>query len=98
MEQSLEIGFTEEQEHRLSDLYEMRKDSLKKERLDEISAFLERIGTVHELMAYWESTKSYLAAHQSFLGKEHETLVARRFDETLQRLQDRNREAQCVSS
>jgi hypothetical protein len=93
MEKSLDIGFTEEQKHRLNDLYEMRKENLKKERLDEISAFLEGTRTVHELRAYWESTKSYLSTHRSFLGKEYETLVAKRFDETMLRLQDRNREA-----
>lgn len=89
MEKSLDIGFTDEQKHRLNDLYEMRKENLKKEKLDEISAFLERVRTVHELRAYWESTKSYLSTHRSFLGKEYETLVARRFDETVLRLEGR---------
>ncbi|MEW6669750.1 MAG: hypothetical protein AB1512_31460 [Thermodesulfobacteriota bacterium] len=87
--QSLEIGFTEEQKHRLSDVYEMRKENLKKEKLDEISSFLEGIRTIHELKAYWESIKSYLSTHRSFLGKEYETLVARRFDQTMMRLEGR---------
>jgi hypothetical protein len=89
MEQSLEIGFSGEQKHRLNDLYEMRKMSLKKEKLDEISAFLEGIPTAYELRAFWESTKTYLSMHRSFLGKDYESLVARKFDETLQRLKAR---------
>ncbi|RJR50539.1 MAG: hypothetical protein C4576_04990 [Desulfobacteraceae bacterium] len=86
LNRSLEIGFTEEQKHRLGDLYELRKDELKQEKLEEIESFLRRIRGVHELRDYWDSIKWYLSGNREFLGKEFEMLVARRFDETMKRI------------
>jgi SAM-dependent methyltransferase len=86
LNRSLDIGFTEEQKHRLSDLYELRKDELKKEKLEEIESFLKRISQSHELRDYWDSIKWYLSGNREFLGKEFEVLVARRFDEAMDRI------------
>ena len=41
MDRSLEIGFTESQKHRLNDLYELRKDKLRRVKLDEINNLIE---------------------------------------------------------
>ncbi|PKN28737.1 MAG: hypothetical protein CVU64_11820 [Deltaproteobacteria bacterium HGW-Deltaproteobacteria-21] len=87
MNRSLEIGFTEEQKHRLGDLYELRKDELKREKLEEIESLLKRIKGIHELRDYWDSIKWYLSGNREFLGKEFEMLVARRFDEAMKRIQ-----------
>jgi hypothetical protein len=86
LERSLNIGFSEEQKHRLNDLYELRKDSLRREKLAEIENILATIGDAHELKDYWQSIKWYLQGNRSFFGKEFETLIAKRFDETLHRL------------
>jgi len=86
LEQSLEIGFTDEQRHRLTDLYELRKDHLKREKLEEITTTLEMLSDIHELSDYWESTKWCLFTNRPFLGQEFEKLVARKFDETRERL------------
>ncbi len=79
-EKSKDIGFSSEQEHRLNDLYEMRKNSLKGEKLSEIEGILDGISDVHELMQYWESMKWYLQGNRRFFGPEYELLIARKFD------------------
>jgi hypothetical protein len=79
---SYDIGFSEDQRNRLNDLYELRKDKLRREKLSEIEAIL---GTMHEeqeLKDYWESVKWYLLSNRQFLGKEFENLIAKKFDST----------------
>ena len=81
MDRSFEIGFTDDQRHRLSDLYEVRKDQLRREKLDEINGLIKTIHDIHELKDYWDSVKWYLMNNRPFLGKEFENLVAKKFDE-----------------
>jgi len=81
LERSLEIGFTEDQKHRLNDLYELRKDSLRREKLAEIDGILETIYDAHELKDYWDSIKWYLQNNRKFSGKEFRSIVAKKFDE-----------------
>ncbi|MBW1996916.1 MAG: hypothetical protein JRJ29_03005 [Deltaproteobacteria bacterium] len=88
MERSLDIGFTEGQRHRLVDLYELRKDQLKREKLKEITDLLDRTGDMQELKDYWDSIKWYLFDHRPYLGKEFENLVARKFDKRMGQLGD----------
>ena len=83
MERSLEIGFTDEQRHRLNDFYELRRDNLRREKLQEINRSLGTIRDVNELRVYWDSIKWYLLNNRPFVGKEFETLVAKRFDEAM---------------
>ncbi|MBN1106532.1 MAG: hypothetical protein JXL84_24225 [Deltaproteobacteria bacterium] len=90
MERALEIGFTEEQKHRLNDLYELRKDRLKREKLEEIEGFLEKMQDMEEVKDYWDSIKWYLSGNRFYLGKEFESLVARRFDEAAARIRAQN--------
>ncbi|MCD6294281.1 MAG: hypothetical protein J7M20_05030, partial [Deltaproteobacteria bacterium] len=80
VERSRDIGFSPEQEHRLNDLYEMRKNTLKREKLSEIEAILESILDAQELKKYWESTKWYLQGNRRFFGTEYELLIAQKFD------------------
>lgn len=77
---SLEIGFREDQMHRLNDLYELRNDSLRKAKLEEINSIIDKIGDPIELKEYWDSTKWYLYNNRQFLGKEFESLIAQNFD------------------
>ncbi|MEJ2724970.1 MAG: hypothetical protein P8175_10065, partial [Deltaproteobacteria bacterium] len=86
MERSLDIGFTEDQRHRLSDLYELCKDNLKREKLAEMGEFLDALDDVHELGDYWDSIKWYLLNNRPYLGKEFENLIAKKFDETMTRI------------
>ena len=86
LERSWSIGFSEEQEHRLNDLYEFRKDSLKREKLSEIDNTLRKISDTHELRDYWDSIKWYLQSNRQFFGTEFETLIAERFDEARDRI------------
>ena len=83
MDRSLEIGFNDEQKHRLNDIYELRKDNLKREKLEEINQFLETINDVQELKDYWDSIKWYLFDNRSYVGKEFESVVAQKFDQAL---------------
>lgn len=91
MNRSLDIGFTEEQKHRLNDLYELRIDELKREKLEEIDLSINEIRGAHELRDYWDSIKWYLSGNREFLGKEFEILVARRFDEAMRRAGEREK-------
>jgi hypothetical protein len=86
MERSLDIGFTEDQRHRLSDLYELCKDNLKREKLAEMGELLDALGDIHELSDYWDSIKWYLLNNRPYLGKEFENLIARKFDEAMARI------------
>ncbi|MDY6973329.1 MAG: hypothetical protein SV775_13520 [Thermodesulfobacteriota bacterium] len=80
LDQSWDIGFSDEQKHRLNDLYELRKDSLKRKKISEIDSFLDSIHDVHELKDYWDSIKYYLQNNHRFFGKEFEYLIAKKFD------------------
>ncbi len=80
VERSRDIGFSPEQEHRLNDLYEMRKNTLKREKLLEIEGILDSISNGEELREYWESIKWYLQGNRRFFGTEYELLIARKFD------------------
>jgi septation ring formation regulator EzrA len=86
MDRSLEIGFTDEQRHRLNDLYELRKDSLKREKLEEINGLIETIHDINELRDYWNGVKWYLLNNRAFLGKEFENLVAKNFDRAMEKV------------
>ena len=81
-DRALDIGFTDEQIHRLMDLADLRKDSLKREKLEEIALFLGTLNDRDELRDYWDIIKWYLLDNRQYLGKEFENLVARRFDES----------------
>jgi hypothetical protein len=83
MERAFDIGFSDDQRHRLNDIYEVRKDSLKREKLAEIDGLLETISDPQELKDYWESVKWYLRDNRTFLGKEFENLIAVKFDQTM---------------
>ncbi len=86
MERSLEIGFKEDQLHRLNDLYELRNDSLKRAKLDEVTGLIEKINDPAELRDYWNSIKWYLFNNRQYTGKEFESLVARNFDLAVARI------------
>jgi hypothetical protein len=80
LDQSLDIGLSDDQKHRLNDLYELRKDSLKSEKLAEIDGILKTINDADELKDYWDSIKWYLQGNRRFFGKEFENLISRKFD------------------
>jgi hypothetical protein len=88
MDRALEIGFTDDQRNGLSDLYEVRKDQIRREKLDEINALIETINDTHELKDYWDSIKWYLMNNRPFLGKEFENLISKKFDEAAIRLKN----------
>ena len=83
MERALDIGFDDDQKHRLNDLYEMRKDHLKRKKVEEVDRILRGIHDVQELRDYWGSVKGFLLENRPFFGKEFENLVARKFDEVM---------------
>jgi len=80
LDRSWDIGLTPEQKHRLNDLYEMRKEALKREKLTEIEGFLENIHDMDELKDYWRSIKWYLQKNRRYFGKEFEYFIAEKFD------------------
>lgn len=83
---NLELGFTEKQRHRLKDMYELRRDVLKRDKLREIENTISVVRDRHELTNLWNSTKWYLLRNRIFLGKDFEFIVARKFDEAFERL------------
>ena len=87
-DRALEIGFNEDQKHRLNDLYDLRKDNLRREKLEEINSLLETMHDINELKHYWDNIKWFLLNNRPYLGKEFETLIAKNFDTALKRLRD----------
>jgi len=80
LDQSWDIGFSPEQKHQLNDLYEMRKDALKREKLIEIEGVLRNIHGMNELKDYWRTIKWYLQKNRRYFGKEFEYFIAEKFD------------------
>ncbi len=80
LERSWDIGFSDDQKYRLNDLYELRKDGLKREKLSEIDSVIETIRDAQKLKDYWDTIKWYLQSNRRFFGKEFENLIARKFD------------------
>jgi hypothetical protein len=85
---SLAIDFSEEQKHRLNDLYELKKDDVREEKLKEINGMIEAIHDKKELSDLWEKTRIYLLNNRQFLGKEFETIIAKRFDDAARKIKD----------
>ncbi|HOP46052.1 MAG TPA: hypothetical protein PK874_00190 [Desulfobacteraceae bacterium] len=81
-----EIGLSEDQKHRLNDLYELRKDGLKRNMLTEVNKALETVNDIKGLKLYWDKKKWDLQCNRRFFGKEFENLIAERFDETNKKL------------
>ena len=90
MDRALEIGLTEEQKHRLIDLLELRKDQVRREKLEETTRALTKIQDVQELRDYWDAVKGYLIRNRPYLGGEFGNLVAKRFDEIMVALEKRD--------
>jgi hypothetical protein len=88
LERSYDIGFSDDQKNRLKDLYELRKDNLKRDKLSEIDGILGTIQDIQELKDYWESIKWYLQNNRRFFGKEFENLIAMKFDGVKSRIED----------
>lgn len=86
-ERSWEIGFSDDQKNRINDLYELRKDSLKRKKLIEIEAVLSTVYDSHELKDYWNSIKWYLKENRGFFGKGFEKLISKKFDTALSSLE-----------
>jgi len=97
MDRALEIGLTEEQKHRLMDLLEVRKDQVRREKLEETTRSLARVQNVQELRDYWEEVKGYLIRNRLYLGAEFGNLIAKRFDETMVALEARDDGARGVA-
>jgi hypothetical protein len=83
---SYEIGLSEDQKHRLNDLYELRKDSLKRDMLSEVNKALETINDIKGLKLYWDKKQWDLQCNRCFFGKEFENLIAEKFDEASKKL------------
>ena len=88
LERSWDIGLSDDQRHRLNDLYELRKDRLKREKLTEINDNLKTFHNVNGLKKYWDSIKWDLQKNRRFFGKEFETLIARKFDKVKKEIED----------
>lgn len=80
IDRSWEIGLSEDQRNRVNDLYELRKDSLMREKLEEIDGNLRAIRDTRRLRGYWDGLKPYLQQNRRFFGKEYENLIAKEFD------------------
>jgi len=87
LDRSWELGFSEDQTHRLNDMYQLRKDTIKRQKLSEVDKVLSGISTIQELNDYWESMIWYLRNNSPYCGKELDILIARRFDDTKKRLE-----------
>jgi len=85
---SLAIEFSEDQKHRLNDLHELKKDDIREEKMKEINGLIDKIHEIKELRDFWEKIKIYLLNNRQFLGKEFETIIAKRFDEAAKKIKD----------
>lgn len=75
-------GVSEDVKNRLMDIYELRKDTLKRKKILEVDMRLKQIKDIQELNEYWNSVKLYLKINREHAGREFEMLVAKKFDIT----------------
>lgn len=87
LKDSRKTGILDENKYRLKDLYELRKDSLTREKLTEIERVLGTIRDTHELKEYWNKIKWYLQKNRKFFGKQIENIVAKKFDEAQNKME-----------
>jgi hypothetical protein len=85
---SLATEFGEDQKHRLNDLYELKKDDVREEKLKEINGLVDKLHDIKDLKLLWEKIKIYLLNNRQFLGKEFENSIATRFDEAAKKIKD----------
>ncbi|HJX35129.1 MAG TPA: hypothetical protein VJ373_08140, partial [Desulfatiglandales bacterium] len=97
LNRSLEIGFSNDQKHRLHDLYELRKDNLKRKKLEEIIGQLGKINDRNGLKKYWDEIKYYLQNNRQFVGKEFENLIAKAFDRANKKIKDMSFETHFIN-
>ncbi len=65
---------------RIADVYELKRDALKRAKIEEIDSVLSRIKNIVEFNKYWEKVKMYLRLNRRYIGREFELLVAKKFD------------------
>ena len=97
LNRSLEIGFGSDNKHRLNDLYELRKDNLKRKKLEEINGVLDKIHDRNGLKTYWDEIKYYLHDNRQFVGKEFENLIAKDFDRANKKIKDMSFETHFIN-
>lgn len=84
--ESLELGLSGEQKNRLTDLFELRKEALKNEKIIEIDNILLKLDDRQDMIKYWERTKAFLKANRAYFGKEFEMIIAGKFDTAIVRI------------
>ena len=70
----------EEIKNRIIDVYELKRDALKREKIEEIDQRLTEIKDIAELNSYWDKIKLYLKLNRQYIGREFELLIAKKFD------------------
>ena len=70
----------EEIKNRIIDVYELRRDTLKREKISEIDQRLAELKSLSELNSYWNNVKLYLKQNRQYIGREFELLIAKKFD------------------
>jgi hypothetical protein len=70
----------EEIKNRIIDVYELRRDTLKREKISEIDQRLAELKSLSELNSYWNNVKLYLKWNRQYIGREFELLIAKKFD------------------
>ncbi len=70
----------EEIKNRIIDVYELRRDTLKREKISEIDQRLAELKSLSELNSYWNDIKLYLKQNRQYIGREFELLIAKKFD------------------
>ncbi len=70
----------EEIKNRIIDVYELRRDALKREKIEEIDQKLTYIKNISELNSYWDNIKLYLRKNRQYIGRDFELLIAKKFD------------------
>jgi hypothetical protein len=75
----------------------LRKNNLKRKKLEEVNGHLEKIHERNELNKYWEGIKHYLQDNRQFVGKEFENLIAKAFDRAKKKIKDMSFETHFIN-
>ena len=90
LNKSWEFGFSEDQIHRLNDIYLLRRDALRRHKILEVERALADITKIDELNDYWEKIVLYLKKTSPYCGKEFDVMIAKRFDAAKAGLEEYN--------
>ena len=80
------LGFTEEQQFLLNEMFEFHRARIRERYLDSIFRAVNAFDSKEALSEFWDRLKHELFSYRSYVGKEYESLIAELIDRKLEEM------------